>query len=302
MFQSNTNTRMRFVEVMLMVLPFVGSLRNFLHEITGKWTNKTLFAVVTRGRTGSTALVEDIDFHPNVICHQELLRNGTTESWAERLPTFRAYLEADATRTFDDYLDLLLKTVEPSVQTVGMKILLNQVAETTDLLNQRGANEGPLGIMARRRARFIYLIRDPVAAALSSALAAKRELFSLHPDDPAFDVKSVRRIPVTLDAKRVCDEVLYAQAAREPGELQLKELKRPYLVVHYEHYVGNREETLRSIFKFLGVADYRSSTASFFVKVTSANVWDDIENADEVMSALIDQGLLPSSAQKRIRQ
>lgn len=281
-----------------MISSLIGRLQSFLCQVAGKSTRKSLFAVVTRGSTGSTALVEDIDFHPNVICHQELLRDGTIGNWAERLPTFRAYLEADATRTFDDYLDLLLKTGEPSAQVVGLKVLLNQAAETTELLNQRGTNQSPLSIMARRRARFIYLIRDPVAMALSSAVAAKRGLFSLHPDDPAFKEKSARRIPVTLDAQRVCDEVLYAQLARETGELQLQELKRPYLVVQYEHYVGNRAETLRSIFKFLGVADYRSTVTSFFQKVTSANIWDDIENADEVRSALIGRGLLPSSAQE----
>lgn len=96
-----------------------------------------LFSIITRGRTGSTALASDLDSHPNITRHQELLRRDLAPQWGDRVPTLGAFLEQDVSANFDKYLDLLLDRKEVGSSAVGMKILLNQVSENESVARWR---------------------------------------------------------------------------------------------------------------------------------------------------------------------
>jgi len=244
-------------------------------------SRRNLFAILTLGRTGSTALAADLDSHPNITCHQEMLRKEPREAWGDQAPIAHAFL-SDPSRSFDGYLDFLLENCKSNARTVGMKILLNHLRESEAI--------APLETMACRDARFIYLLRNPAAVSVSLGLAGARSLFNIHRDDPQYAEVMARQKRVVLDIDWVCHHANSMNKSIRKGKKKLRKLRRPHLTVYYENYISDRVGMLRSIYKFLDVPFHQPPIESSFQKVTSENIWDDVQNADAVRRALIAEG------------
>lgn len=269
------------------------------------------FIVFTRGRTGSSAICDELDACRRVSCHQELFRviegdavtqaawreHGarcfeepvrsrlgvpdrvlplglyrTTPQWTGQLGSYFAYLEDRA-------------RAEGS-RVLGYKVLTRHVDdwESLDLL----------GWLARKGHKVVYLLRrDPVREAISGALARSRGFFSLREGEPAYAEKLEklqRKWPV--DCKSIVDEVEYIRYWADEWRRRLARARFECLEVYYEDFVNDRTAFLRSILDWLNLPDVTPPEGSSrYVKLVSGDLKTCIANYDELCEVLRKAGL-----------
>lgn len=244
-----------------------------------------LFTVLTRGRTGSTALVAAINQHPDIICHQELFRTAPAVTYDDMLPAYEAVKEAGRTPLAEEYLREVEATGSP--RKVGFKLLDIHLEQRRDIgLEQFVLNSSQ---------PIILLTREPAFAALSAAIAQTRGVYNLpvaHEDD---DLRARMKVPVRLDADSVAIEARLYREWSERWQTRLSDLGTRNIAVTYEQFVADRLGLLNRIFRFLEVSELQELAPNPYEKVTSEDVWDDVLNAAEVRAAL-------SAAPKRRRR
>lgn len=241
------------------------------------------FFVYTRGRTGSSALVDDLNQHPQIVCHQELLaenenfiagpsRENCYSLWMNKVnnPSIEAYWE---------YLDVLASTAGASIN--GMKILVNQFEERT-----------PDGIEAvwNTDVKIIYLVRDPVCEAVSLMLSETRNLYNLQYGDKQEIKRWTSLKSVCLDPKRIDREIDHIIDCFKKQTDLFKIITNPILMITYEKYFGDRETTYQEILDFLQVCSVLPPQDNGFIKVTSPGWKNDVENIDEILRYLESRG------------
>ncbi len=246
----------------------------------------TAFAIATRGRTGSTALVGDLDQHPDILCHQEILRSiGAAESSIDRdCTSLLSYRASNPEATAEEYFNLLIaQSMRPGLKALGMKVLLNHF--------EGHGSIKPLEFMVENGFRFIYLVRNSVNEAVSGAIAAKRGAYNLQLSQATPELRAKLLRPVELDPQPLVKSVKMANHWRTKFGERLTGLNANFITVTYEDYVSRKMETLNGIYAFLGVAPSTEDPEVRWTKMTSASVWDDIVNADAVKEALQEAGI-----------
>lgn len=63
-----------------------------------------MFVIMTRGRTGSTPLVADINDHPEVVCHQELFRTAPIDVSYDIAPCYESVRRSGRAASAGQYL------------------------------------------------------------------------------------------------------------------------------------------------------------------------------------------------------
>lgn len=255
----------------------------------------TFFTVLTRGRTGSTALIDELDQHPDIVCHQELFRPDplappeSVDLASEKVPTFEAVKHEGRTLSAQDYLQEV--AAASSGKLVGFKTLMFhlELREEARLESYIFGSAMPI----------VFLTRDPVRAALSAAIAKERKHFSFRVDEEEKDHLKRR---VRLDPAFVSDEARYYSYWSENWQTKLRELNAPHLVVSYEQYMKDRLGLMNLIFRFLKVRELSSLPPNNYSKVTSEDVWDDIINQREVRRAIANTELNPKHPRTRMRR
>lgn len=249
----------------------------------------TLFAVLTRGRTGSTPLVDDIDRHPDIACHQELFRQEPVNNMHDKAPSYEAVRQNGRTPGAEDYLREVAAATPG--KTVGFKALMTHLEQRHDI--------GLESFMFGSSMPIVFLTRDPVRAALSATIAKERKLFSIRVDQKQQDHD---KQPVVLDPTFVADEARYYAHWSDHWQARLRELKTPHIVVTYEQYVADRLALVNTIFRFLKVRELPELPSNSYAKVTSDDVWKDVANSDEVRKALSRIDLYPAQPRTRARR
>lgn len=234
-----------------------------------------MFVVLTRGRTGSTPVVADINQHPDVVCHQELFRPAPIRSPHDIAPSYEAVRESGRALSAEDYLKET-ERVAPAAQ-VGFKALLQDLGRHAGIGLERFMLDN---------LRILYLTRDPVTSALSAAIANARGAFNRHVSLSDKDYLDRLAKRVSLDPFEVVEGAKHQQYWDDYWRARLPEENVPHLVISYEEYVSDRLGLMSRIFGFMGVAEIASLPPTPYLKVTSEDVWSDIINADEVKKAL----------------
>jgi hypothetical protein len=232
----------------------------------------SMFVVLTRGRTGSTPLVADINRHPEVVCHQELFTMAPIERPYDMAPYYESVKRAGRALPAEQYLRETAATV-PAAR-VGFKALINHLDLRKDIGLERFLFEASVPV--------VFLVRDPLRAAISAAIALQRGAFNLHveDDDSVYRTKLKRR--VKLDPIFISDESRYFAYWADHWKEKLRVWQSPHIVVTYEDYVSDRLGLINSVFRFLGVEEIAHLPQNPYSKVTSDDVWSDIINADEI--------------------
>ena len=229
----------------------------------------TLFTMLTRGRTGSTPLIDDIDRHPEIACHQELFRPEIKTEPPDMVPSYEAVRKNGRTLTAEDYLREVAAATPG--KKVGFKTLIFHFEERQEI--------GLESFMFGSSMPIIFLTRDPVRAALSAAIARERQVFNVHADQKPRENQGKR---VTLDPTYVSNEARYYAHWSDHWQTKLRDLKAPHIVVTYEQYVSDRLAVVNSIFRFLNVQEMPSLPPNSYSKVTSDDVWKDVVNHAEI--------------------
>lgn len=241
------------------------------------------FLIVGTQRTGSTALVRSLSFHPDIACGDE---------WTQRVPTHRKLNFTDRVLSGDFTLltPAQRSRIEPRVgagtRWLGFKILFRSSA-----IWFGGPQLAPAlwfdhfggflrWIAARPSIHVIHVLRrDPVDWLKSKYLADKARAYAAgrtYPDGMTIDIP-IAEAKKRLMAKDWIDERLAALCA-----------SNPYLCISYEEFLESDRAVVLKLMGFLdcdpenlGAFDYRKQ-----LKQANRSAREYISNYDALVAAL----------------
>jgi LPS sulfotransferase NodH len=231
--------------------------------------------VVTRGRTGSTVITEELGRAPGCRAEQEAFSQGADvvfydlppfEAWRRGRPPADEALEAEA------YLDIL----EGDTRARGCRALFWKV------LSQHLDERPYLGDMLRRRDyRVVYLRRAPVHQSLSGIIAQARGLYhsrSVIEDERTFMVDAEH-------LRRVAEFERFA-AARD--EARLFKHRFPTILANYEDFLADRVGFFDRIYASLGLPPALPPASDYVLTLPDPKAV--IANFDEVSAVAAEFG------------
>ncbi|WP_038246571.1 sulfotransferase [Ghiorsea bivora] len=270
------------------------------------------FFMFTQGRTGSTAIIDELNKHPEIACLQELfipkvnapILMDAHEKYAENFlehvdspyplvpfEVFRlqykkvfsfpmdVYRRSGKFKRFGqimlDYLDAIEQYgKEQGATAVGFKALTNHV----------DAHPGILEKLRQGDYQVLYLERKNVVnKVLSGVVAEQRGVYNRKDF-----VVPEETYTIDLD-----DFILKVQCTVEGVQTEKKMLKSagfPLLEVSYEDFVADREAFFTPVFEFLGV-EYRLPTQSDYSKMINKPIHEVVENYTEFAARVHELGM-----------
>ena len=260
----------------------------------------TKFVILTRGRTGSTAIIDEINKHEDMVCWQELFINLDSDPMLKELydklgVDFDRYGLQDWFPTFDLWLkqtkmvklfskDLyfykgklltiskIMKTYLQEMenyafnlgnQAVGFKLLGHQVPNLPAFL----------AVLKELDYKVIYLERkNVVKQVLSGVIANKRKVYNQRnytPDNKSFTVD--------LNEFKFLVSVEMSEVNIQKSMIEFSENETLY--VSYEDFLSDRRRFHTAIFDFLKVEDKEIEESSFSIVIP--DVKDVVKNYDE---------------------
>jgi len=231
--------------------------------------------VMTRGRTGSSAITQELGQAPGCYSEQEVfsLEPGLEfydfppfEAWRAERPAADEAAQAEA------YLDAL----EGYARGKGCRALFWK------LLSSHLDQKPYLGeILRRRDYRVIYLTRALGRQVVSGMVAVQRGVYNTYND-----LRDTRRYRIDIVSLRdVLTRERYG-VSRDEG-LRYKYRFRS-LEVRYEDYLENREAFFARIYADLGLPVALPSPSRYVVMIPDLTAT--VENLDEVEAAIDDLG------------
>lgn len=249
---------------------------------------KNNFFVYTDGRTGSSAICDELNNHQELVCWQELFTYGGDVSEFEGAtmadaPALEKVLDLDILyyemfRTLSDpsthgkqcleayfsYLDR--KAVGQNAEQFGFKLLYNHATHWKD--------EGLAALLLKRNYKIVHNLRlDFVRKYISGAIASKTGVWNTK-DQVSWSEKVV----LDPDICRLrCNESSIRYRAFDKD---IRDDGFDVITVSYEQFLSDRDTFLSQIFKFLGLAP-ESVQRSDFKIVTPVDLSTIIENYDQ---------------------
>lgn len=236
------------------------------------------FVVLTRGRTGSTPIVADINQHPAIDCHQEVFRSEPVVSPQDMALSFVGEAMRSPGLTAEQYVSGLAVQSSPGAQAVGFKLLLNQIDE-------RGAS-GLMDFLLSGRLLVVFLSRDPIRSALSAAIAKGRNAYNWHQDTQDAAYRERLNLKVNIDLDFVKTEATYYEYWATRWLDDLRGASVPHIHITYEEYEADRLGLINRVFGFVGVPSLSALEPNPYARVTKGEVWDNVANTDEVRALL----------------
>jgi hypothetical protein len=220
-------------------------------------TPATRFAIVCLGRTGSTHLQSQLDFHSQASCFGEVFGDG-------KPPTFEASGLADAS----EFIGRLLSGAEG--RAAGFKLPLNSIRRHPEAAAAFAADPEMRAIRLSRRNRLALLVSRRMLA----ATGVSQSIFGAYGE-----------ATVTIPPREAL--AAFERIAAEEDELDELVAARPAFRLDYEDLIAGRR--LDELQRFLGldVEELRS----WFTKLRVRTLPETIENWDELAAALRDAGL-----------
>lgn len=245
--------------------------------------DRALFTVLTRGRTGSTPFVEDLDAHPDIACYQELFRLGPEEDLHDKVRSYASLARERGPISASEYLEII---APKDCRAFGWKTLVAHFDEREDL--------HLWNLLTTRHAKIIYMVRNPAAAALSAAIAIQRGIFNIPKVSLEYCLKlDNRNQPLQLDIDWLVEEAGYYRMYFDMWHNKLKQSQLPVLVVEYERYLHNKGEVLNSAYAFLGVPTIKVPDDNPYEIMVTSSVLERVANLEEALRALRKAGFDP---------
>lgn len=260
------------------------------------------FFVYTRGRTGSTAIIDEINKHPDITCWQELFialskdpmmegfykKHGvhfddyeigmewrpSFELWSKqyrkiRLLKMDLYLNnlkpATSATMAQQYLEEIeRREIDRSKQAVGFKLIQVQAENTPGLFR----------VLKKQKYKAIYLERvNIIKRVISGIIAKKRHQYNALKYQPPNDT-------YTIDLDELQTIVHDEEESVKRQKWMLKKEKFNTLFITYEEFLENREKFYREIFEFLEVECRLPEKTDYSIMIPS--VRDVVGNYEEL--------------------
>ncbi|AGS38788.1 hypothetical protein [Cycloclasticus zancles] len=270
----------------------------------------TKFVILTRGRTGSTAIVDETNQHQDISCKQEVFVSlrvtplyalyqkygtsfeeyGFNEEW---FPIFALWLKQFKKSRLLSKVNFLKKIYNPlnirrvnryldelenhgvnlGCEVLGFKLLEHQVAEIP----------GFIALLKQRNYKVIYLERkNVVRQVLSGVIANKRKKFN------AKNYQSDGQL-YELDLNNFKSLIEGELHAIRSQKKMVEGNGFDSLLINYEDFLNNRPEFFKEIFEFLGVDNVLPEGSDFSIMIP--NVKDVVKNYDEFYACIEGMGM-----------
>lgn len=240
------------------------------------------FVLFTRGRTGSTAVLDEINNLDTVVALQEPFLTGFSSSDTlfpgnPQLLRYENYLEQSnlwtkfTAKTLENYSltkylgKLTSAAMRQDKEAIGIKLLSHHASQHPSLIS----------VLKREGFRFIYLQRNPVRQVISGMVASERKIYNSKQDvDDA--------VPLKLDAKVFSDK-LYGELLRTSEDIiLLRSLDLPVIELRYEDFLENRSKFFLDLLHFLDLPPKLPPASDH--KIMIKNIESTVINLDELYS------------------
>jgi len=246
------------------------------------------FCVFTRGRTGSTAIVDNLNDHSKLICHQELFRQELKGSpFYESVVAFQRYIQDTDAPSVENYFRLLHTDADDGIAGLGCKILSQHIEENQsyDLWK----------FLRHSDFKFVFLLRNPLRVSISGHIAGARSFYNLRRDCAHYKELKEKVRNVEIDAQKVLSDAGITAMWDQKWLKILQDEGVNFKIAYYEDYVLDRMKFMNDIAAFIGVDSFEDAFLDNIEKVTPSNVWDCIENAEEVRAVIKAAGYDPDN-------
>lgn len=274
------------------------------------------FTILTRGRTGSTPIIDALNNIEGIRCYQEIFR-GIVDYSGDFLDSMRRALwssnAVDFNELFEKHEDAILpyiffhevfkiydleeyfnylearsakgKIFKKYPEYLGFKILFNHLEhfESEKLLEN---------LIKRNCAFFLLRRKNIVKEAISGSIAAKRSLYNVHIKDAVNNqsLKSQSDKKFVLSAEEIYTQTQYIEYNIHRFEEMLRNNGASYKIIYYEDFVEDPKSFFSDVLSFLGYkGNFKIKTN--YQKVLPEDLSKVIENYDELKKGLELQGL-----------
>jgi len=250
----------------------------------------TKAVVVSRGRTGSTAIIEELGRVPWSSSVQEIFGAEADLRYYD-FPPFafwrRKHPLLERAFTERGLADLYLRAVERHARRKGGQALFWK-------LLTRHFTDHPymVDLIAGRDYRVIHLTRGAVRQVLSGLVATQRGLFNTRED-----FQDTRAYSIDLEEFRW--HVAHERDCVKNDRKFLRDNEFEFVEVDYETYISDRKLFFNRIFGFLGLPEALPETSTFKVMIDDLSVT--IENYSEVCAVAAELGEPLEAKDERLR-
>ena len=262
--------------------------------------NATKFVVLTRGRTGSTAIVDELNKHEDAVCLQELFINLDNDPMLKGLfdkhgVNFDRYGLQDWFPTFDLWskkaraFKLLSKSIyfykgRPLTTSRIMKVYMQEMEDHVFNLGSKTIGFKLLGHQVLNLPAFLAVLKDlgykviyldrknVVKQVLSGVIANKRKVYNQRnyvPDNKSFTID--------LDEFKFLVSVEMSEVIKQKSMIEFSEVDSLY--VSYEDFLSDRKSFHTAIFAFLNIENQVIEESDFSIVIPE--IKDVVENYAE---------------------
>lgn len=213
------------------------------------------FYLLTRGRTGSTAVIDEIDKSGTLLATQELFSLRTNWKMKDRFyVTFKYILPYDLWKKGTVLRGILLKlsfdgmfaslylskaesfTKDKTLLGFSFKVLSHHFVERPFLLK----------LLRKRNYKAIYLKRNIARQVMSGMIANQRGIYN-----SLEDVVDTQRY--SIDLNEFSELVLWEKQCVENDCELLKQKGFDFIVVSYEEFCDDKQSFFNKVFNFLQI-------------------------------------------------
>lgn len=250
------------------------------------------FFVMTRGRTGSTAVIDSLNKSKNILAAQELfikfeVKNHKDEKLYGLTPRFDIWYESKKC-----YLSLIQKitgrlhifrkyfkeienrSLSKDRKAFGFKVLSHHFEQRPELKQ----------LLLEREYKSIYLTRNVPRQVISGMVAKLRGKYNAHDSENYTDDACY-----TIDIDEFKSLVEWETKAVENDIALLESSGFKFIEVRYEDFVKNPDAFFTNIFCFLNIPEEKLPESSFSIMIKDLR--QTIKNYDQVHQCLIDMGM-----------
>lgn len=250
------------------------------------------FFVLTRGRTGSTAIIDSLNKSNSIVAAQELfiryaVKNKKTNSNDQILPRFDLWLDsrkrylkiieifAGQSHVMNKYLALAESTaLSRDNKDFGFKVVSHHLDERPGLKE----------LLLEREYKAVYLTRNIPRQVISGMVAKLRGKYNAHDrenykDDASYiiDIDEYKSL-VEWETQAVANDIA-----------MLKSSGFEFIQVRYEDFVHKPDAFFANIFDFLNIPAEKLPASSFSIMIRDLE--QAVKNFQEVEHCLTEMGM-----------
>lgn len=244
------------------------------------------FILVTRGRTGSTAIIDSLNKADSVTAGQELFMSFPDATPEMKVGGYETFTPFDVwTLSDQERPDGVLEEADLALSAERYFSWAEKAAEAQNFsmfgfkaLHHHFSNHPYLpDILAERNYKSLYLVRNIPRQAISGLVSQQRGTYNSKK-------AVVDNAKYEIDIERLLWQVNFINKGAAEDYKKLKEKGLDPIVVHYENFLNDPSRFFAELFNHCGVTSATVPKSDY--KVMISDLSETISNYDDVVEAL----------------